>query len=72
MDGSDYDETRDLQYDLGLELGERNAPLCYTRNFWANPDIQPPSKSTYSYDVLMAVVTISASVGFATLCLAIA
>ena len=72
MDGSDYHETRDVaqllrQHDLGLELSERPAPLCYSRTNHSQPQSRAPR-----YDMLAAAVTVSAALGFATLCLAIA
>lgn len=72
MDGSDCDETRDVvrsfrHRDLSLERSHRPAPLCYTKDEQLQPEPVKPR-----YDLLVAAVTVSAAVGFATLCLAIA
>lgn len=69
MDGSDYNETRTVAHPTGLvfELADRPGPLCY-----AKQKAPQPTSTAPRYDMLAVVVTISAALGFATLCLAIA
>ena len=72
MDGSDFEETRDVvlqlsQRDLASELAQRAAPLCYSKIEKREAKVIAPR-----YDLLVAAVTVSAAVGFVTLCLAIA
>lgn len=68
MDGSDYDVKQTVHpTDLAFELAGRPGPLCYTKHEAPQPQSIAPR-----YDMLAAAVTVSAALGFATLCLAIA